>query len=222
MAKILIIEDDSLTNETICEYIKDMGHTAVPVFDGEQALHLLQQETVDLIVLDIMLPKVNGLTVLKTLRKSDISVPVIMLTALDDLDTQIISFDNLADDYVSKPFSIVLLGKRITALLRRSGKAMPENIWSYQDIQVDFSGYSAERAGKIIDISPKEIQLLKMLVDHAGVVLTREQILDAIWGIDTPLNDRTIDTYIGRLRKKLEINCITTVKGVGYKFEVEK
>ena len=142
-----------------------------------------------------------------------------MLTAMDDMDTQIMSFDNLADDYVTKPFSIVLLGKRITALLRRIGKTEPANIWSYKDIIVDFSGFSAEKAGKLIDISPKEVQLLKILVDHTGVVLTRDQILDSIWGTDVPLNDRTIDTYIGRLRKKLGLDCIVTVKGIGYKFE---
>ena len=84
---------------------------------------------------------------------------------------------------------------------------------------MDFSGFSAEKAGKLIDISPKEVQLLKILVDHTGVVLTRDQILDSIWGIDVPLNDRTIDTYIGRLRKKLGLDCIVTVKGIGYKFE---
>jgi len=93
------------------------------------------------------------------------------------------------------------------------------NMSLYKDIIVDFSGFSAEKAGKLIDISPKEVQLLKILVDHTGVVLTRDQILDSIWGTDVPLNDRTIDTYIGRLRKKLGLDCIVTVKGIGYKFE---
>ncbi len=218
MAKILVVEDDELTNETVSEYFRDMEHTVVSVFDGETAVESFNTDKIDLVILDIMLPKMSGLNVLKQIRKSS-SIPVIMLTAMDDTDTQIMSFDNLADDYVTKPFSIVLLGKRITALLRRIGKTGPANIWSYKDIIVDFSGFSAEKAGKLIDISPKEVQLLKILVDHTGVVLTRDQILDSIWGTDVPLNDRTIDTYIGRLRKKLGLDCIVTVKGIGYKFE---
>ena len=218
MAKILVVEDDELTNETVSEYFRDMEHTVVSVFDGETAVESFNTDKIDLVILDIMLPKMSGLNVLKQIRKSS-SIPVIMLTAMDDTDTQIMSFDNLADDYVTKPFSIVLLGKRITALLRRIGKTEPANIWSYKDIIVDFSGFSAEKAGKLIDISPKEVQLLKILVDHTGVVLTRDQILDSIWGTDVPLNDRTIDTYIGRLRKKLGLDCIVTVKGIGYKFE---
>lgn len=168
-----------------------------------------------------MLPKISGLNVLKQIRKSS-SIPVIMLTAMDDTDTQIMSFDGLADDYVTKPFSIVLLGKRVTALLRRVGKTEPEKIWQQGDVIVDFSGFSAEKAGISVDISPKEVLLLKMLVEHPGVVLTREQILNYIWGIDIPLNDRTIDTYVGRLRKKLDLDCIHTIKGVGYKFEVKR
>lgn len=218
MANLLIVEDDVLTNESVCEYLQDMGHIVFSAYDGEQALELFNSKEIDLVVLDIMLPQINGLNVLKKIRQAS-SIPILMLTAMDDMDTQIMSFDNLADDYVTKPFSIVLLGKRITALLRRIGKTGPANIWSYKDIIVDFSGFSAEKAGKLIDISPKEVQLLKILVDHTGVVLTRNQILDSIWGTDVPLNDRTIDTYIGRLRKKLGLDCIVTVKGIGYKFE---
>ncbi len=218
MANLLIVEDDVLTNESVCEYLQDMGHIVFSAYDGEQALELFNSKEIDLVVLDIMLPQINGLNVLKKIRQVS-SIPILMLTAMDDMDTQIMSFDNLADDYVTKPFSIVLLGKRITAFLRRIGKTEPANIWSYKDIIVDFSGFSAEKAGKLIDISPKEVQLLKILVDHTGVVLTRDQILDSIWGTDVPLNDRTIDTYIGRLRKKLGLDCIVTVKGIGYKFE---
>lgn len=221
MAKILMVEDDLLTNESVSEYLQDMGHTVFSAYDGEQALELFDVEEIDVVVLDIMLPKINGLSVLKKIRQIS-NVPILMLTAMNDMDIQIMSFDNQADDYVTKPFSIVLLGKRITALLRRIGKTEPEKIWNYHDVTVDFSGFSAERAGKLVDISPKEVQLLKMLVEHTGIVLTRDKILDYIWGADIPLNDRTIDTYIGRLRKKLGLDCIMTVKGIGYKFEVER
>lgn len=221
MAKILVVEDDELTNETVSEYFRDMEHIVVSVFDGETAVESFNTDKIDLVILDIMLPKMSGLNVLKQIRKSS-SIPVIILTAMDDTDTQIMSFDGLADDYVIKPFSIVLLGKRVTALLRRVGKTEPEKIWQQGDVVVDFSGFSAEKAGISVDISPKEVLLLKMLVEHPGVVLTREQILNYIWGIDIPLNDRTIDTYVGRLRKKLDLDCIQTIKGVGYKFEVKR
>ena len=114
MAKILVVEDDELTNETVSEYFRDMEHTVVSVFDGETAVESFNTDKIDLVILDIMLPKMSGLNVLKQIRKSS-SIPVIMLTAMDDTDTQIMSFDGLADDYVIKPFSIVLLGKRVTA-----------------------------------------------------------------------------------------------------------
>lgn len=221
MAKILVVEDDTLTNETVSEYLRDMGHSVISSYDGETAVEIFEADKFDLLILDIMLPKMSGLAVLKKVRQNS-PAPIIMLTAMDDIDTQIMSFDGLADDYVTKPFSIVLLGKRVTALLRRIGKTAPARIWKYKDITVDFSGFSAEKAGTLVDISPKEVMLLKMLTEHPGVVLTREQILDHIWGVDIPLNDRTIDTYVGRLRKKLELDCICTIKGVGYKFEVER
>ena len=138
MAKILVVEDDELTNETVSEYFRDMEHTVVSVFDGETAVESFNTDKIDLVILDIMLPKMSGLNVLKQIRKSS-SIPVIMLTAMDDTDTQIMSFDGLTDDYVIKPFSIVLLGKRVTALLRRVGKTEPEKIWQ-QGAEVKWYG----------------------------------------------------------------------------------
>ena len=221
MYKLLIVEDDTDIQELLENHLCGSDYEVTLASDGVEAISLFAQRKYDLVLLDIMLPKMSGLNVLKQIRKSS-SIPVIMLTAMDDTDTQIMSFDGLADDYVIKPFSIVLLGKRVTALLRRVGKTEPEKIWQQGDVMVDFSGFSAEKAGISVDISPKEVLLLKMLVEHPGVVLTREQILNYIWGIDIPLNDRTIDTYVGRLRKKLDLDCIQTIKGVGYKFEVKR
>ena len=148
------------------------------------------------------------------------SVPVLMLTAIEDEYTQVTSFDEQADDYITKPFSMVLLGRRITALLRRSGKGILPNTIAFGDVIVDFSGYSAKDSNGKIDITPKEIDLLKLLVEHKGLVLTRTQILDDLWGDSYPIIDRTIDTYIKNLRKKLRLECIVTVKGIGYKYEV--
>ena len=144
-----------------------------------------------------------------------------MLTAIEDEYTQVRSFDEQADDYMTKPFSMVLLGRRITALLRRSGQApLPQTI-TFGDVTVDFSGYTASDSAGKIDIMPKEIDLLRLLVEHRGLVLTRSQILDELWGADYPIIDRTVDTYIKNLRKKLRLDCIVTVKGIGYKYEVQ-
>ena len=220
MATLLIVEDDHKTNEAICEYLKSTGHTLIPAYDGSEALQLFQQNSIDLVVLDIMLPHVSGLAVLHKLRRAS-TVPVLMLTAIEDEYTQVMSFDEQADDYMTKPFSMVLLGKRITALLRRSGQAPLPQIVTFGDVTVDFSGYTASDDNGKIDIMPKEIDLLRLLVEHKGLVLTRSQILDDLWGTDAPIIDRTVDTYIKNLRKKLRLDCIVTVKGIGYKYEVQ-
>ena len=220
MATLLIVEDDRKTNEAICEYLKPTGHTVIPAYDGEEALQLFAQNPIDLVVLDIMLPRVSGLSVLHEIRRTS-TTPVLMLTAIGDEYTQVMSFDEQADDYMTKPFSMVLLGKRITALLRRSGQTAPVQKMTFGDVTVDFSGYTASDGNGKIDIMPKEIDLLRLLVEHKGLVLTRSQILDELWGADYPIIDRTVDTYIKNLRKKLRLDCIVTVKGIGYKFEVQ-
>lgn len=218
MATLLVIEDDININEAICEYMKSAGHTTLSALDGEEGLLLAKEPSVDLVVLDIMLPKIDGMTVLRELRKCS-TVPVLMLTAIEDEHTQATSFDAEADDYITKPFSMVLLGKRITALLRRSGKNPEILRVQFGDIIVDFGGYAAWNQAGRIDLTPKEIELLKLLLEHKGLVLTRSQILDELWGYDAPIIDRTVDTYIKNLRKKLNLDRIITVKGVGYKYE---
>ena len=220
MATLLIVEDDYKTNEAICEYLRPTGHTVIPAYDGSEALRLFRQNRIDLVVLDIMLPHISGLSILHEIRQTSMA-PVLMLTAIGDERTQITSFDEQADDYMTKPFSMVLLGKRITALLRRSGQALTPQKMTFGDVTVDFSGYTASDGNGKIDIMPKEIDLLRLLVEHKGLVLTRSQILDELWGADYPIIDRTVDTYIKNLRKKLRLDCIVTVKGIGYKYEVQ-
>ena len=211
MATLLIVEDDKQTNEAICEYLKSAGHKIVPAYDGAEAIQIFNRGNIDLVVLDIMLPKITGLAVLHEIRQKS-SVPVLMLTAIEDEYTQVTSFDEQADDYITKPFSMVLLGRRVTALLRRSGKCAISNIMAF--------GYTASDQNGNIDITPKELDLLKLLVEHKGLVLTRSQIMDELWGYDCSIIDRTIDTYIKNLRKKLRLDCFVTVKGIGYKYEV--
>lgn len=219
MAKIMIVEDDVTTSNLVGDYLIDAGHTVFCAWDGLEALRCFRQESIELIILDIMLPNMDGIQVLKEIRKTS-NVPILMLTALSDEKTQINSFDALADDYITKPFSMVLLGKRVLALLRRAGKMEERDIWRCGTISVDFNGYLAERDGEPIELAPKEIQLLKLLIENGGRVMTREKLIDGVWGMDAPLYDRTIDTYIRRIRQKLDLSCITTVKGVGYRFEV--
>lgn len=221
MATLLIVEDDKNTNEAISEYLTSSGQKIISAYDGAEALRLFGGHSIDLVVLDVMLPKITGLSVLHEIREKS-KVPVLMLTAIEDEYTQITSFDGQADDYMTKPFSMILLGKRVTALLRRSGRYAELNVMTFGDVTVDFSGYTASDSIGKIDITPKEVGLLKLLVEHKGLVLTRSQILDELWGDDYPIMDRTIDTYIKNIRKKLRLDRIITVKGVGYKYEAGK
>lgn len=219
--KLLVVEDDRDTSDGVCEYFKETGYEVTPAYDGEDALKLAKQSSFDLILLDVMLPKLTGLAVLHELRKTS-SVPVIMLTAISDEYTQVASFDGMADDYVTKPFSIVLLGKRVEALLRRGKSSVTPYIYRYKDISVDFNGFTAEGENGSIDVTPMEVKLLRLLVEHKGMVLTRERILDELWGEERPVFDRTVDSHIKNLRKKLNLDCIATVTGVGYKLEDER
>ena len=221
MATILIVEDDIDTNEAICEYLQEAGHTTIPAFDGDEAITLFAAQKIDLVVLDIMLPTVTGLVVLNSIRKTS-QVPVLMLTAMEDEHTQVTSFDGQADDYMTKPFSMVILGKRIAALLRRSSPQAPADVWTHGDLTVNFSGYSAHDSTGELEVTAKEIDLLKLLVEHQGLVLSRSQILDNLWGDNAEVLDRLVDTYIKNLRKKLHLDCIKTVKGIGYKLEVSQ
>ena len=220
-AKILIVEDEADIREGISEYLSETGYEVIEAEDGEEAVKVFNEKNIDLIILDIMIPKLNGFGVLNKVRESS-SIPVIMLTAMSDNYTQIMSFNEQADDYITKPFSVVILHKRIEAILRRS-KAIEDNnnIWKYKDVEVDFLGFSAKKMGVPVDLKPKEIKLLEMLLKNKNKVLTRGQILDSIWSAEEYPTDRVIDVYIKNIRKNLMINCIVTVKGVGYKFEEE-
>lgn len=215
---ILIVEDEKEIREGVSEYLSEVGYNVISAEDGMQAIELFKNNKIDLVILDIMLPKANGFVVLNKIRQES-NVPVIMLTAMSDDYTQIMSFDEKADDYITKPFSIIVLHKRIEALLRRGVKVSENKKWFYGDIEIDFEGYSARKNGENIDLKPKEIKLIELLLKYEGKVLTRAQILDNLWNIEESPNDRVIDVYIKNIRKKLLLDCIVTVKGIGYKFE---
>lgn len=214
---LLIVEDDAAIREGVMEFLKENGYQVFGAETGEEGLAILKSTEIHLALLDIMLPGMSGIEVLKELRKSS-RIPVIMLTAVTDEKTQVVTFDQLADDYICKPFSLILLLKRIEALLRTHYKT--EQMWRYQEAAVDFSGYQATYAGVDAGVTPKEIKLLAYLLENAGQVVNREQILDRIWGEEESPYDRVVDVYVKNLRKKLHLDCIVTVKGVGYKLEL--
>lgn len=216
--KILIVEDERDIREGISEYLSEVGYDVMVAEDGQEGIDLFKSNEFDLVLLDIMLPKINGFGVLSQIREIS-DVPVMMLTAMTDDYSQIMSFNEKADDYITKPFSVVVLHKRIEALQRRIQGRQQNNKWIYKDVEVDFLGFCAKKDNNPVDLKPKEIKLLELLIKHKNQVLTRNQMLDSLWEIDEAPADRVIDVYIKNLRKKLDLDCITTVKGIGYKFE---
>ena len=216
--KILIVEDEIDIREGISEYLSEVGYDVMVAEDGQEGIDLFKSNEFDLVLLDIMLPKINGFGVLSQIREIS-DVPVMMLTAMTDDYSQIMSFNEKADDYITKPFSVVVLHKRIEALQRRIQGRQQNNKWIYKDVEVGFLGFCAKKDNNPVDLKPKEIKLLELLIKHKNQVLTRNQMLDSLWEIDEAPADRVIDVYIKNLRKKLDLDCITTVKGIGYKFE---
>ena len=222
--KILLVEDEKIAREGVRDFLISRGYLVTEAVDGEEAVKKFyesEQSVFDLVILDVMLPKMNGILVLKEIRKRS-KVPVLMLTALSDEGTQLASFDNLADDYLCKPFSLLILEKRIEALMRRLNDTQKEEVskWEREGVMVDFLEYKGYLNGVDVDLKPKEVELLKLLIENPKVTLRREQILEELWKDELPY-DRVIDVYIKNLRKKLQIDCIKTVKGVGYCY-VEK
>ena len=214
MATILLTEDEPIVRAGTEQFLTQRGFTVIVAASGEEALE--QFAEVDAIILDIMLPGMSGIEVLHQIRQTS-DVPVLMLTALHDEPTQVASFDELADDYMSKPFSLVILEKRIRALLRRQQPTV--TLWRRGLASVDFAAYQGFYDNTDAHLKPKEVQLLKLLVDNPNVVWSRQAIIDRLWRDDEVPFDRVIDVYIKNLRKKLHLDCIVTVKGVGYRYE---
>ena len=219
--RILLCEDDENLGMLLREYLQAKGYSAELCPDGEAGYKAFLKNKYDLCVLDVMMPKKDGFTLAQEIRQANAEIPIIFLTAKTLKEDILEGFKIGADDYITKPFSMLLLGKRINALLRRSCNKTVLNKVQLGEVCIDFSGYTAfDQDGKI-DITPKELEILKLLIENKGLVLSRTQILDDVWGNDCAIIDRTIDAYIRNLRKKLKLDCITTIKGIGYKFEME-
>ena len=215
---ILVVEDDQSIREGIAAFLSEFGYTMVEAKDGREALLKFNKE-LHLVILDIQIPFVNGLEVLKEIRKQS-KLPVLILTAFSDEEYKIDAFTSLADGYMEKPFSLPLLKARIDSLIEKNYGQ--EEKFSYKNVEVDFSGYTAKVDGKSVDMNAKEVEILKYLFENEGQALTREQILDHVWKETEEIPfDRVIDVYIKELRKKLKLDCIFTIRNVGYKLERE-
>lgn len=208
-----------MIREGVVEFLREYKYEMVEAGDGIEALKKFNHE-INLVILDIKLPSMSGLEVLRKIREKS-RVPVLMMTAFSDEESQIMAFSNLADGFMEKPFSLPVLKARVEALLKKTlGEDLRE--FSYQETKIDFVSFRAEIAGRPVEVKPKELEILKYLFLNEGRVLKREQIIENVWKESEEIPfDRVIDVYIKELRKKLKLDCIYTVRGVGYKLERE-
>lgn len=222
MNKILIVEDDPAIQALLHDFLNEAGYDTTLASDGVDALAKYSEQQFDLILLDIMLPKIDGYGVCSVIRqKSD--VPIIMLTALDSEQEQIKGLDLQVDDYITKPFSMPILIRKIAAVLRRSAKQqdIPQTI-TYKDLTLDLAGYKVYTGEEGIDLTPREFEILRELLTHQGRILTRQNLLQTLWKYEFFGEERIIDTHIKNLRKKLgAADYIETIRGVGYRIDKE-
>ncbi|MDD5189823.1 MAG: response regulator transcription factor [Dehalococcoidales bacterium] len=226
MNKILVVEDDRNLLETIKYNLTKEGYEALTAADGALALEIARREKPDLMILDVMLPEIDGFEVCRILRK-ETDMPIIMLTARVGETDRIMGLDTGADDYMSKPFSIRELLARIRALLRRAQTkpvAAEEKPLTAGDVKIDFNRHLVTVEGKPLELTAKEYDLLVFLAQNTGYVFSREQLLEKVWGYDFAGDTRTVDVHIRWLRQKIEKDAsnpvhILTVRGTGYKFE---
>ena len=221
---ILIIEDELKIRFLLRDYLKPEGFNILEAADGDEGLSAFKNNDVDLVLLDIMMPKIDGITVLETMRTVS-NIPIILLTAKSQEEDKLFGYEMGADDYVTKPFSPKILVAKIKALLKRSYSKEDNfsNCQNYNGLIINKLAHEVKINNEVITLSPKEFELLIYLSDNMGISLTRDTILDNVWGIDYYGDLRTVDTNIKRLREKLgqKSNYIVTVRGSGYKFEVK-
>lgn len=221
MASILIIEDEVDIQNILKAFLEDAGYQVTAAGDGITGLSMFGSVKFDLVLLDIMLPKIDGYAVCEMIRK-DSDVPIIMLTALDAEEDEMRGFELRADDYIAKPFSIGLVLKRIEAVLRRTcaeggGGGRDRKKLTYQDMTLDLEGYRVFILGKQINLTSREFEILRLLLENRGRVITRQNLLSRIWDYDYFGDERIVNTHIKNIRRKTGIDYIETVRGVGYK-----
>ena len=223
-ARILVVEDEPNMVTGLRDNFEYEGYQVLTAMDGVEGLARALNESPDLVILDVMMPKMSGLEVCKQLRAKRPSIPIIMLTARGQEVDKVVGLELGADDYVTKPFSIRELLARVRAVLRRT-KTLPKELDSYSfgDIAVDLRHCRVDRSGQQLDVSSKEFELLKYFICHSGETLSRDRLLEDVWGYDNYPTTRTVDTHLVRLRQKLEPDpeqprYFLTVHGVGYRF----
>ena len=220
--RILVIEDDANVSGFVAKGLREAGHVVDLADNGKDGLFLATTEAYDALVLDRMLPQVDGLTVLRTLRASGSAVPVLLLSALGEVDDRVQGLRAGGDDYLTKPFAFVELLARIEVLARRPrAGAAPETVLRVADLELDLLARSVRRAGHAIELQPREFRLLEYLMRHAGQVVTRTMLLEAVWDYHFDPQTNVIDVHVSRLRAKLEKGhprpLIHTVRGAGYR-----
>ena len=220
MRKILVVEDDPSIQALLHDFLQDAGYETATASDGIEAISLFQTDTFDIVLLDLMLPKIDGYGVCEFIRKQS-TIPIVMITALDSESDQLKGFDLQIDDYVTKPFSIPVLLKKIEAILRRASDdtAAPSYI-HHKGLTLDLDAYKAFTADATFDLTPREFEILREFLLTPGKILTRQNLLNRIWKYEFYGDERVVDTHIKNLRKKMgDFDCIETVRGVGYRID---
>jgi DNA-binding response OmpR family regulator len=224
MARILIVEDEPDLALSLEEDLNRQGHETRVATDGEQGLRLGREGRWDLMLLDVMLPKIDGFDVASALRKAGVTTPVIMLTARTQEAEKELGLDSGADDYVTKPFSMRELRARVRAQLRRAATgATPQQVYTFGECEVNFDRAEVRRNGALVDVTAQELRLLGVFLRNRGRVLSRDQIIEAAWGPGAAVTDRAVDTHVFNLRRKIEPvpsdpTWLLGARGLGYRF----
>lgn len=218
---ILIVEDEKRIQNILKAFLENAGYSVSLANDGLEGISAFHNDTYDLVLLDVMMPKIDGYTVCEIIRNEG-NTPVILLTALDDEESQMKGFDLLADDYITKPFSMPLVLKRIEAILRRT-KDCGDNptVLTYKEIQLDTQNYKVFVSGSEVILTAREFEILRLFMENKGRVFTRENLLNQIWDYDYFGDEKIVNTHIKNIRRKLDVDCIETIRGVGYRIDKE-
>ena len=220
---VLVVDDESRMWKLIRDFLAQKGYSILEAQDGEEALKVFEENKnkIDIILLDVMMPKLDGWSVLRQIRQTS-TVPIIMLTARGEEQDELFGFELGVDEYISKPFSPKILVARVEAIIKRS-KAIEKHVKDYGGIEIDADGRTVKVDGKQIELSLREYELLKNLIDNSNIALSRDKILNNVWNYDYYGDSRTIDSHIKKIRHKLgkKGKYIQTMRGVGYKFEIK-
>ena len=221
--KLLLVEDERELSEALFQILTNNKYSADAVYDGEDGLDYALTGVYDVIVLDIMLPKLNGLSLLKQLRKSGISTPVIMLTAKSQIEDRVLGLDLGADDYLTKPFATEELLARLRSITRRKGNVVNDNILTYGDISLNLDTYDLDVNNENIRLTLKEFEIIKYFMERPKCVVSKDDLITKLWGFDSEVEYNNIEVYISFIRKKLTYLksnvSIVTIRGVGYRME---